>query len=189
MLKYRYWDLKSAFDFSKENPNATIEDFFEERSKFLNDDDKELFKDVEFTKIDFKLNKKKPELLLFKSDYYEVLENFVNRFTGNKKYYKFEVYDNYGCCYSLITFDEYLFDIDRWKNSKEYKSVKFLENKDLNTKIIVLDIDEKDESVIEGFCKYMDDITINKPYFYIGVLTLIIEDINKLKFESILKLF
>src|ERR1017187_257584 len=104
MLDYTILDIKSAMDFAKENPTCTVEDWRDHRSNTLTAEERDLFKDINFTKINIKAKKKKCELFLFyTTGGSQAIHNLVDKYIGNKPYWSFYTGDSHGGCYSLIS--------------------------------------------------------------------------------------
>ena len=142
MSDFTYYDLKSAFDFAKKNPDKSVDDFMDVRSKTLTKKEKDIFKDVKYFKIPITVKDEVCELYLFKG--HSSLSNFTNKFVGNKSYYSFHPGMFYGYYLSIICIDTKFGETSNWNDYEDLKGVKFLENKDLGIMIFYDNIIDDD---------------------------------------------
>lgn len=187
----KYKDIREAFEYGKSNPNSTIEDFLDSRSKNITSDDKEVFADVEFTNLRFNIQDKVFDLILLKSDNSTILSNFEDKLIGVKEYYDFYAGTTpYGEFYSLISLSDYELNPDEWDNFEDYEGVKHLINSEQETEIMFDGMDaDKNESKFYKFCKIKEQKERCELFFWDeNRVEIFINNLDKLKFDKALNL-
>lgn len=137
MSKFNYEDVTAAFNYAKKNPNKTIKDWLDLRSKTISSSDLKDFNDIKYFPFKFELSGKEFIFYLFVSSSND-LSNFITRFSGEKGYYSFYPNGGFGYYTYIISFDNKIFDYDKWDKYEGLDDAYLLNNVD-NTAMLILD--------------------------------------------------
>lgn len=195
MLDYTYEDLKLVFQFAKDNPELTLEDWIKVNNKTLTDDERKMFKFVEMVTINVPSKSSKDNHLYLINWDGAGGGWFSQAFKVFKRKYFEEYYEFYNMEYaehSLITPDEDFFNTENYNNSENFKGV-FETTLDVNGAIITITNHsnlEGDDLLFDRFDRwkrYMD--RKHTSFWNDGSWDIYIENIEKLEFKPILDLF
>lgn len=193
MTKYLEKDLESVLKFGQNNPNSTLEDWFEYNSKHITKNELESFDGITYDKFIIK----DVEYFIFNYKTADHQNNFINKFVGNKEYIELinlpgEYYEN---IFTIITFDR--IDLSIWDDYEGYKGVKTISD-DTNTVKFTYnlfeDFDEDDIEIILDKWGYHEDYLENNNialWDNCSILRAYIDksSIDKLNFKPIKELF
>lgn len=186
-MYYKYSDIKDAFNFAKNNPDKNVEDWIDHKSKFLTQEELDLYKGVRYCKF---LMNDVHEVYLFSSNSNEDLDGLVTMFIGNREAYAFYQGDNYGLSYTLITFDKDLFDSSKWADVEGLTGLKFIKNEKLKIEFQFENFpNDVDELVSERFGRYQNTLQRDRYYFWNNTYSFYFMSLEDLDFEIAIDLF
>lgn len=187
MNNFIYADVVSAFNYAKQNPDKSIEDWLNIRGNKISSEELKRFKDIKYNTFTINFDGK-DSILYFIADYSQVLlNNFIGKFVGNKPHYLFECGDNYGfgCC--ILTFDDIL-NIKKWNFDEKDNDFKFLKYNEQNIEFYYNGV--KDEYNHYLFQNKIDYLKSKSLYFYRNRIKVIYTGtIKDLNLKSIADLF
>jgi len=135
MGHYYNKDIISALEFGKTNPNADIEDWFDYNSRNITEQEIDWYKNIQYSILTIGLNEKKFEIFLFRDTQqsYDMVQNFINKFTGIREYYELQHMPGefYGTTHYLISFDKDLYDLEKWNKHPEVPEIEILYGENL----------------------------------------------------------
>jgi hypothetical protein len=191
MLEFSDTDIDSVFDYLKNNPNATKEQWLVHRSSNITEQEINLFGNkVSYAKVMMPLKGKEYELLVLRSHTSSVLHNFISKVVGNRGYYKFIPYDNYGYFFVAIAFAEELFFIDDWRDDEKCRTVKLVESEDGTVKLLAHMEDDVEESGAITYFRSMLDARDAQPLYLENDRDIaILANLGQLDYKNIRTLF
>ena len=154
MSKFIYDDVKSAFEYAKTNPDKDISDWLEFRRLTISEKDLKEFNDIKYYPFTFKLDGKDFTFYLFVSPS-NTMSNFITRFVGEKGYYDFYPGGGYGYYTTIISFDEEVFDYNKWGKYEDFKKLYCLNNTENNMMLLLNYIDYDNDNDTEDYQKYI----------------------------------
>lgn len=162
MKEYTINDLKSVLKFGKNNPNSTIDDWFNKNSEELTTDEATFFMNITYSTFNLKIKDKSINFYIFKSNNSnELMQIFINKFAGLKSHYRLMPMPGefYSPIYYIFTFDKKFGNLKNWKTHDRFKFVKTISNDDV---MFLFDLPDSnaDELELEQFRYY--EIGINK---------------------------
>jgi len=163
-------DIKNCIEFLNKNPNTTIDDWLEYNSNN--------HYDSAIEHINFNINNS--DIILYKSHNVNELTRFITKKVGNNEYYDFIAGDCWGIFYTLLIYDDNLFNLDNYKTEKT--GLKILENDSI---IILYDFDVE-ENCLYDLGNLKDSLTRNRLWFWNSNYIIIIKTKeNDLVFNNI----
>lgn len=121
-MGYTQIDIDSLYNYMKNNPSSSLEQWYEFRSKNITNLELELYKNIKYSIVKFK----DKDLFIFNKGYNSNFFNFIEKFTANKSYFILGEYDSEELI--VLGFDEMQFE-DCDKNN-EYEDIFTLETED-----------------------------------------------------------
>ena len=151
-MSYSLSDIKKALRWGQKNPNSTLDDYLEYKSKVITKKELEYFSDFTYDKVTLSLDEEDYDFLVFHNvSSYLRLEKLPKRIAGNRNYYLLtpmpgEWYDGIAVLH-IPKKGQKFFNIGNWPEFKENKGLHIIGDERLQFSFI-LDVEGDDDGYI-----------------------------------------
>jgi hypothetical protein len=193
-FQYTIDDLKSLFDYLKNNPDSTFDNWVEFNSKILTEEEEGIFRFIEMCNFKIPLGEKEYDFFLINwngvggGHFRDGFKIFERKYFGDNKY---ELHNNHYGEHNLLTTDKDFFvDIENWEDG-EYKKSKQLKCKINDADIIIsCDLFMDDDNEIDKYNIWENQMQRNNFHFWtINDIDIYINNIKYLDYKPVLQLF
>jgi hypothetical protein len=161
MSAYEYKDVVAAFEYGQKNPGSSIKNFLNDRRWIATKEELKYYKNISWDTFEMTLKGKSYTFYLFTvMQYYQPLENLVEKISGDGGYYKINPMPGEwnAMIHYIVGFDENkeFFTLNDWDDHEDFSGVKVLRNEDRGVTFMYgdFDTDDWDEQDFERWDNY-----------------------------------